>query len=184
MPVWKGDLHWAISTARSLKRHEPDIPIFFSSQSDEKCPLEDYGDVFYGGLSGWHKTGKRIFIQMHDLVRQYKEPIIKLDPDAYCLKPGGVAAIEAALKKHVVVGSVGWGLSLGGVVAMSPDFIEMLYNYPYQECEDRTRTKLLKELDLIPAQIPELVCSYRKERFPTAKTCFTHPFKILRKYDE
>lgn len=69
MPVWKGNVELALSTAKSLSIYEPDVKIVFSYQEkDKQKSLEDYGKVLYGGASGWGNAGQRFIEQMNQLL--------------------------------------------------------------------------------------------------------------------
>jgi hypothetical protein len=192
MPVWKGNLNLAISTAESLHQHEKETPIIFSNEeNEEEVLLEQHGRVLYGGERGWGNAGKRFFSQMEGLVREGVEVIIKLDPDAYCVKRGAVERVLTMIGDFPVIGNTlkfskydietrraitTCNISLGGIVAMRCDLIQALSYEEFYKTEDFTRSRFLERLGIEVQPVPEILCQYNAEVLEAGKACLVHPY--------
>lgn len=143
------------------------------------------------------KCRTKIYWANESTIIKKVEAIIKLDPDAYCLRTGAVKAILKHIGESSVIGSVldmyyydpllngikcTLKLSLGGVVAMRKDFIKKLAIEPFLKTEDYTRTLLLKKLGQEVKEIPEVKVFYKTENYNPQNACFVHPYVGKRWY--
>lgn len=186
MPVCGKYRYLSQDTAESLRIHEPNVPLVFCAEDYPSFNnLLQYGEVKVGTPGGWGRTWLRMVKHYREVLDERPEVkyLIKIDPDAYCLRSGGVAAIKSALDTNPVVGAINYewpgGLGLGCVVGLTRSHVEDLIDYPVTRLsEDLTRDKFMREHGIKTLEIPEITVEPWGNYTITEETAFVAPYKV------